>query len=30
LEGRDEPHVDYLTDDLAGFLERILTPPRTA
>src|SRR5450756_1580948 len=26
LEGRDEPHVDYLTDDLAGFLERILKP----
>ena len=23
LEGRDAPHVDYLTDDLAGFLERI-------
>jgi len=30
LEGRDEPHVDYLTDDLAGFLERILKPQRTA
>jgi thiosulfate/3-mercaptopyruvate sulfurtransferase len=30
LEGRDEPHVDYLTDDLDGFLERILTPPHTA
>jgi len=23
LEGRDAPHVDYLTDDLTGFLERI-------
>jgi putative hydrolase of the HAD superfamily len=30
LEGRDEPHIDYLTDDLAGFLERILAQPRTA
>jgi putative hydrolase of the HAD superfamily len=30
LEGRDEPHVDYLTDDLAGFLERILHHQRTA
>ncbi len=30
LEGRDEPHVDYLTDDLTGFLERILKPQRTA
>ena len=30
LEGRDEPHIDYLTDDLAGFLERILKAPRTA
>ena len=25
LEGRDEPHVDHVTDDLAGFLERIKT-----
>ena len=25
LEGRDEPHVDYLTDDLAGFLEQIVS-----
>jgi putative hydrolase of the HAD superfamily len=24
LEGQDAAHVDYLTDDLAGFLERIL------
>jgi putative hydrolase of the HAD superfamily len=24
LEGRNELHVDYLTDDLAGFLERIV------
>ena len=23
LEGRDAPHVDHVTDDLAGFLERI-------
>lgn len=23
LEGRDAPHVDHLTDDLTGFLERI-------
>lgn len=23
LEGRDDPHVDYVTDDLAGFLGRI-------
>jgi putative hydrolase of the HAD superfamily len=23
LEGRDEPHVDYVTDDLAGFLHTI-------
>jgi len=23
LEGRDAPHVDHLTDDLAGFLDRI-------
>ncbi len=32
LEGQDAPHVDHLTDDLTGFLERIietraLTPP---
>ncbi len=24
LEGRDAPHVDYLTDDLAGFLQTIV------
>jgi putative hydrolase of the HAD superfamily len=30
LEGRGEPHVDYLTDDLTGFLERILKPQHTA
>ena len=24
LEGRDEPHVDHLTDDLAEFLEQIV------
>jgi putative hydrolase of the HAD superfamily len=24
LEGRDEPHVDHVTDDLAGFLEAIV------
>jgi putative hydrolase of the HAD superfamily len=26
LEGRDAAHVDHVTDDLAGFLERILAP----
>jgi putative hydrolase of the HAD superfamily len=26
LEGRDAAHVDYLTDDLAGFLEKITRP----
>jgi len=25
LEGRDEPHVDHLTDDLTGFLGQIVT-----
>jgi putative hydrolase of the HAD superfamily len=25
LEGRDAPHVDHLTDDLTGFLERIVS-----
>jgi putative hydrolase of the HAD superfamily len=25
LEGRDAPHVDHVTDDLAGFLDRIKT-----
>jgi putative hydrolase of the HAD superfamily len=24
LEGRDDPHVDHVTDDLAGFLNRLL------
>ncbi len=24
LEGRDAPHVDHVTDDLVGFLERVL------
>ena len=23
LEGRDAPHVDHVTEDLAGFLERL-------
>jgi len=23
LEGRDADHVDYVTDDLVGFLEKI-------
>ncbi len=23
LEGRDDPHVDHVTDDLVGFLEKI-------
>lgn len=32
MEGRDAPHVDYLTDDLSGFLARLIaaraaTPP---
>ena len=27
LEGRDEPHVDHLTDDLAGFLENLRSSP---
>ncbi|MGE3144860.1 MAG: pyrimidine 5'-nucleotidase [Pseudorhodoplanes sp.] len=26
LEGRNDPHVDHVTDDLAGFLARILPP----
>jgi len=25
LEGRDDPHVDHLTDDLTGFLGEIVT-----
>ena len=24
LEGRDAPHVDFVTDDLGGFLEDVL------
>lgn len=24
LEGRNDPHVDYVTDDLVGFLDRVL------
>jgi len=24
MEGRDDPHVDYVTDDLAGFLARLV------
>jgi putative hydrolase of the HAD superfamily len=30
LEGREAPHVDYVTDNLAGFLARIVTRPDTA
>ncbi len=26
LEGRDAPHVDHVTEDLAGFLERLAKP----
>ncbi len=26
LAGRDEPHIDYVTDDLAGFLRGIVAP----
>ncbi len=28
LEGRDEPHVDHVTDDLAGFLDKIVQSRR--
>jgi putative hydrolase of the HAD superfamily len=28
LEGRDAPHVDHVTDDLAGFLRQISAPSR--
>ncbi len=28
LEGRDDPHVDHVTDDLAGFLERLSAAAR--
>jgi putative hydrolase of the HAD superfamily len=24
LEGRDAAHVDHVTDDLAGFIERVV------
>jgi putative hydrolase of the HAD superfamily len=27
LEGREAPHVDYVTDDLAGFLQALSSPP---
>ena len=30
LEGRDAPHVDHVTDDLTGFLDRILSLPSPA
>lgn len=30
LEGRDEPHVDHVTDDLTGFLERLVGDRRLA
>jgi putative hydrolase of the HAD superfamily len=30
LEGRDDLHVDHVTDDLTGFLERILSRPGPA
>ena len=30
LEGRDDLHVDYATDNLTGFLERILSSPGPA
>ena len=26
MEGRDAPHVDHVTDDLAGFLQQIAWP----
>ena len=26
LEGRGAPHVDHVTDDLAGFLEQVVAP----
>jgi putative hydrolase of the HAD superfamily len=28
LEGRDDPHIDYVTDDLVGFLKALLPPLR--
>ncbi|MDU6375371.1 MAG: pyrimidine 5'-nucleotidase, partial [Bradyrhizobium sp.] len=24
LSGRDDPHVDHVTDDLTGFLQRLV------
>jgi putative hydrolase of the HAD superfamily len=30
LEGRDAPHVDHVTDDLAGFLRRLVAAPHTS
>jgi putative hydrolase of the HAD superfamily len=27
LEGRDDPHIDHVTDDLAGFLHKLVLPP---
>jgi putative hydrolase of the HAD superfamily len=27
LEGRDAPHVDHVTDDLTGFLDRLAAAP---
>ena len=30
LEGRDAPHVDHVTDDLTGFLERVLAAASSA
>jgi putative hydrolase of the HAD superfamily len=27
LEGRDAPHVDHVTDDLTGFLDRVAAAP---
>ena len=30
LEGRDEAHVDHVTDDLTGFLKRIMRPASPA
>ena len=29
LEGRDAAHVDHVTDDLAGFLERVTAEARS-
>jgi len=30
LEGRDEPHVDHVTDDLTGFLNAIVASNSSA